>query len=219
MSDPVAARVFLVDDHPMWRQAVEADLTAQGLEVVGTAADVASATRRIPAVSPDVVLLDLQLPDGTGVDVTEALAESCPRTRVLILSASGEPADVLAAVKAGALGYLVKSVASSELVEAVLQTARGEAVFSPGLAGLVLGEFRKDRPVGDAKPSLTKRETEVLRFVAKGLSYKEIAARLGISHRTIQNHVQNTLVKLQLNNRVELTRYAVANGLEDPADG
>lgn len=218
MTQDIAARVFLVDDHPMWQRAVESDLVSAGLEVVGTAADVASALRRIPAVGPDVVLLDLQLPDGTGVDVTAGLAESCPRTRVLILSASGEPADVLAAVKAGASGYLVKSVAPAELVEAVLQTARGEAVFSPGLAGLVLGEFRKERSDEANKPTLTKRETEVLRFVAKGLSYKDIAARLGISHRTIQNHVQNTLAKLQLKNRVELTRYAVANGLEDPDD-
>jgi DNA-binding NarL/FixJ family response regulator len=140
---------------------------------------------------------------------------------VLVLSASGEHADVLEAVKAGATGYLVKSASSAELLSAVERTAVGEAVFTPGLAGLVLGEYRRlsVEPVvagsGPAVPRLTERETEVLRLVAKGLSYKDIAERLVISHRTVQNHVQNTLNKLQLHNRVELVRYAIEQGLDD----
>jgi DNA-binding NarL/FixJ family response regulator len=146
---------------------------------------------------------------------------------VLILSASGEQQDVLAAIKAGATGYLVKSASAQEIVEAVLATARGEAVFTPGLAGLVLGEFRRmaaepeeaeevsDQHPARPIPELTPRETEVLRLVATGMSYKDIAARLVLSHRTVQNHVQNTLGKLHLHNRVELVRFALAHGLED----
>jgi DNA-binding NarL/FixJ family response regulator len=138
--------------------------------------------------------------------------------RVLVLSASGEHADVLEAVKAGATGYLVKSASREELLDAVTRTAQGEAVFTPGLAGLVLGEFRRiatDEPAGPEAPRLTGRETEVLRLVAKGLSYKQIAERLVLSHRTVQNHVQNTLNKLQLHNRVQLVRYAIEQGLDD----
>ena len=135
-----------------------------------------------------------------------------------MLSASGEPQGVLDAVKAGATGYLVKSAAPAEFLDAVRRTAAGEPVFTPGLAGLVLGEYRRlaaapPDPDDDA-PRLTERETEVLRLVAKGLSYKQIADRLGLSHRTVQNHVQNTLGKLQLHNRVELTRYAIERGLD-----
>ena len=137
-----------------------------------------------------------------------------------MLSASGEQQSVLDAVKAGATGYLVKSAAPAEFLDAVRRTAAGEPVFTPGLAGLVLGEYRRlaagpgRRGRADA-PRLTERETEVLRLVAKGLSYKQIAERLGLSHRTVQNHVQNTLGKLQLHNRVELTRYAIERGLDD----
>jgi DNA-binding NarL/FixJ family response regulator len=143
---------------------------------------------------------------------------------VLILSASGEQQDVLDAIKAGATGYLVKSASPAEILDAVLATARGEAVFTPGLAGLVLGEFRRLRSEPDPEeradparpiPQLTARETEVLRLVATGMSSKEIAAQLVLSHRTVQNHVQNTLGKLHLHNRVELVRFALAHGLED----
>jgi DNA-binding NarL/FixJ family response regulator len=136
---------------------------------------------------------------------------------VLILSASGEQADVLDAVKAGATGYLVKSASREELLAAVRRVAAGDTVFTPGLAGLVLGEFRRmsDPDVAPDHPELTDRETEVLKMVAKGMSYKQIAERLVISHRTVQNHVQNTLRKLQMHNRVELTRYAIEQGLDD----
>ena len=203
-------RVMVVDDHPMWRDAVERDLTAAGLEVVAVAADGREAIARFPAARPDVVLLDLQIPEPDGVAVTAAIAQESPETRVLILSASGEQADVLAAVKAGATGYLVKSASREELLDAVRRVAAGDPVFTPGLAGLVLGEFQRE-PV---ETPLTERETEVLKLVAKGLSYRQIAERLVLSHRTVQNHVQNTLGKLQMHNRVELTRYAIEQGLD-----
>jgi DNA-binding NarL/FixJ family response regulator len=145
---------------------------------------------------------------------------------VLILSASGEQQDVLEAVKAGATGYLVKSASRAELVAAVRRVALGDTVFTPGLAGLVLGEYRRlsdtrgTAATGrDETPRLTERETEVLRLVAKGMSYKQIAERLFLSHRTVQNHVQNTLRKLQLHNRVQLVRYAIEQGLDELDEG
>jgi len=210
---------MVVDDHPMWREGVARDLTEGGFEVVATAGDGAEAVRRAPAARPDVVVLDLQLPVLSGVEVTRELVGSLePPPRVLVLSASGEQADVLEAVKAGATGYLVKSASREELLDAVRRTAEGVAVFTPGLAGLVLGEYRRlsaGPASGPPVPRLTDRETEVLRLVAKGLSYKDIAERLVLSHRTVQNHVQNTLNKLQLHNRVELVRFAIQHGLDD----
>ncbi len=215
-----AVRVMVVDDHPMWREAVARDLGEAGFEVVATAADGTEALARFPAVRPDVVVLDLQIPAPDGVAVTAEVLRTRPEARVLILSASGEQDDVLEAVKAGATGYLVKSASRGELIEAVARVAGGDAVFTPGLAGLVLGEYRRmaDDPVApaaDGTPRLTERETEVLRLVAKGMSYRQIAERLVVSHRTVQNHVQNTLRKLQLHNRVQLTRYAIAQGLDE----
>lgn len=209
-------RVMVVDDHPMWREGVARDLTEGGFEVVATAGDGNEAVRRAPAARPEVVVLDLQLPGLSGVEVTRALVVGDAAPRVLVLSASGEHTDVLEAVKAGATGYLVKSASREELLDAVTRTAQGEAVFTPGLAGLVLGEYRRlSTDAGPTTPSLTDRETEVLRLVAKGLSYKAIAERLFLSHRTVQNHVQNTLTKLALHNRVELVRYAIQQGLDD----
>lgn len=215
-------RVLVVDDHPMWREALARDLGEAGHDVVGTAGTVASAVTVALATRPDVVVLDLQLPDGSGVDVLLELARRELAVHVLVLTASGERDDVLEAVKAGATGYLVKSATPAELLDAVARTAVGEAVFTPGLAGLVLGEYRRlagrSDPQQPSSPQLTERETQVLRLVATGLSSKQIAARLGLSYRTVQNHVQNTLDKLQLHNRVELTRYALREGLHDPAD-
>ncbi|NJP32279.1 response regulator [Micromonospora thermarum] len=213
---------MVVDDHPMWREGVARDLTEAGHEVVATAGEGRQAVRVAPAARPDVVVLDLQLPDVSGVEVIRGLRAALPEVRVLMLSASGEQQDVLDAVKAGATGYLVKSAAPAEFLDAVRRTAAGEPVFTPGLAGLVLGEYRRlaagppaPDPEAAGTPRLTDRETEVLRLVAKGMSYKQIAERLAISHRTVQNHVQNTLGKLQLHNRVELTRYAIERGLDD----
>ncbi|MEH6379702.1 response regulator transcription factor [Streptomyces sp. KLMMK] len=217
-----AVRVMVVDDHPMWRDAVARDLAAAGYDVVATAGDGPEAVRRAKAAGPDVLVLDLNLPGLPGVAVCKELVGENPALRVLVLSASGEHADVLEAVKSGATGYLLKSASTQELVDAVRRTAAGDPVFTPGLAGLVLGEYRRlaadpapAAPDEPKAPRLTDRETEVLRLVAKGLSYKQIAERLVISHRTVQNHVQNTLGKLQLHNRVELVRYAIERGLDD----
>jgi DNA-binding NarL/FixJ family response regulator len=206
---------MVVDDHPMWRDAVARDLTEAGFDVVATPGEGAQALRAAGAVRPDVVVLDLQLPDMPGVEVTHGILAACPQSRVLILSASGEQQDVLDAVKAGAAGYIVKSASRAEFLDAVRRTAAGDAVFSPGLAGLVLGEFRRlaASPAPDT-PRLTEREAEILGMVGTGLSYKQIAERLVLSHRTVQNHVQNTLSKLQLHNRVELIRYAIEHGLD-----
>ncbi|QZY27997.1 response regulator [Nocardioides coralli] len=216
MTEDVPIRVMVVDDHPMWRDAVERDLQDAGFDVVGVAATGQEAIARFPAARPQVLVLDLQIPGPTGVEVTAEVLTHDPSARVLILSASGEQADVLAAVKAGATGYLVKSASRAELLDAVRRVAAGDTVFTPGLAGLVLGEFRRMAEGPDeAEEQLTPRETEILKMVAKGMSYKQIADRLVISHRTVQNHVQNTLRKLQMHNRVQLTRWAIAQGLDD----
>jgi DNA-binding NarL/FixJ family response regulator len=209
--------VMVVDDHPIWRDAVARDLGAHGFEVVATADCVATATRRAGVVRPDVVVMDMRLGDGNGAQATAGVLAASPASRVLVLSASDERDDVLDAVKAGAAGYLVKSASSQELADAVRATAQGRAVFTPGLAGLVLGEFRRlERdPRGPTGPALTERETEILRFVAKGLTAKQIAARLSLSHRTVENHVQATFRKLQVGNRVEAARYAIEHGLDE----
>lgn len=211
--------VMVVDDHPMWREGVARDLTERGLRVVATAADAAAAVRIAHATRPRVVLMDLNLGAMSGVAAIEGILERQPDTKILVLSASGEHADVLEAVKAGATGYLVKSAGAEELLAAVRRTADGFPVFTPGLAGLVLGEFRRmaDEPEGPrgAAPALTERETDVLRLVAKGLTAKQIGERLVVSHRTVESHVQNTLRKLQLHNRAQLVRYAIEQGLAD----
>lgn len=207
--------VMVVDDHPIWRDAVARDLADSGFDVVATADGVGSAKRRAAVVRPAVVLMDMRLADGDGARATAEVLSVSPSSRVLVLSASDERDDVLEAVKAGATGYLVKSASKQELGDAVRATAQGRAVFTPGLAGLVLGEFRRlerDTPAG---PTLTERETEILRFVAKGLTAKQIAARLSLSHRTVENHVQATFRKLQIGNRVELARYAIEHGLDE----
>jgi DNA-binding NarL/FixJ family response regulator len=215
VTDAEPVRVMIVDDHPIWRRAVERDLDDAGFEVVAAVGDGESAVRIAPAARPDVVLMDLQLPQMSGVEATAQLVQTDPSVRVMMLSSSGEDADVLAAAKAGARGYLVKSAAADELIDAVRRTSNGEAVFSPGLAALVLGEFRRLSTPDDGFPQLTARETEILRLVAKGLTAKQVAERLVLSHRTVQNHVQNTLRKLQLHNKVELTRWAIDRGLTD----
>ncbi|MDT4912552.1 MAG: hypothetical protein QOC66_1680 [Pseudonocardiales bacterium] len=207
---------MLVDDHPIWREALERDLVEAGYEVIGAFGDGETAVRVAPAIRPDVVLMDLQLPGMSGVDAAGALVQADPSVRILMFSQSGEDEHVLAAVKVGARGYLVKSASKKDLLDAVARTAAGAAVFSPGLAALVLGEYRR---IGRDEPSpaavLTERETEILRHVSTGLSYKQIADRLVLSHRTVQNHIQNTLRKLQLHNRVELTRWAIEQGLTE----
>lgn len=218
MAEDAVPTVMVVDDHPIWRDAVARDLAEEGFTVVATADGVTAAKRRAAVVKPDVVLMDMQLADGTGVQATTEVLGVSPSSRVLVLSASDERDDVLDAVKAGASGYLVKSASRSELSDAVRATAAGRAVFTPSLAGLVLGEYRRiaqNPDPGPTRPSLTDRETEVLRYVAKGLSAKQIAQKLSLSHRTVENHVQATFRKLQVANRVELTRYAIEHGLDE----
>jgi len=214
------AKVMVVDDHPMWLEAVVEELTGAGFDVVATASDGQSCLNRARATRPDLVVMDLNIPSPGGVECTRTLIGEFPQLRVLVMSASGERDDVLAAVKAGAQGYMLKSASKAELLDAVRRAAAGEAVFTPGLAALVLGEYRRmatapDPDAGARVPTLTDRETEVLRLVAKGLSYRQIADRLVVSHRTVQNHVQSVLRKLALHNRVELTRYAIDQGIDD----
>lgn len=220
--DP-AIRVLVVDDHPIWREGTARYLSEAGYTVAGTAGDGAQALRIIAATRPDVVLLDLNLPDGSGAEVARRLLAAQPSARVLMLSASGAQQDVLDAISAGALGYVLKSAQLTELVDAVRSAAAGQPVFTPALAGLVLGEYRRlvradQKSPGASEetlvtPRLTERETEILRLVAKGLTYPQIAQRLTLSTRTVQNHVRNTLTKLQLHNKAQLVRYALENEL------
>ena len=216
---PTSIRVMLVDDHPLWIDALGEDLTEMGCEVVAVAHEGKQVMVRATATRPDVVVMDLNIPQPDGATCTQLLTSEFPDLKVLVMSASGERDDVLRAVKAGASGYVLKSATKQELLDAVRKTAEGEAVFTATLAGLVLGEYRRmaNNPASaDDSPALTPREAEVLRLVAKGLSYRDIAELLFVSHRTVQNHVQNVLRKLQLHNRVELTLYAIDQGLHDP---
>lgn len=219
MSDDAAApiRVVVVDDHPVWRDGVRSDLERSGIAVVvGEAADGGEAVDVTLAEMPDVVLMDLRMPTVPGVEAIARIAESAPHVRVLVLSASGEEADVLEAVKVGASGYLLKTATADEISDAVRRVAVGEPVFSAPLAGLVLSEFRRVASAEPAagEPGLTPRENEILRLVAKGYTYREIAEQLFISQKTVQNHVQNTLTKLHMRKRYELMRYAIQKGLD-----
>ncbi len=220
MSERERNRVMLVDDHPMWIDALSEDLTDEGFEIVAVAKNGKECLTRARATRPEIVVMDLQIPEPDGATCTEILVKEFPDMHVLVMSASGERDDVLRAMKAGAKGYLVKSASKEELIEGVKRTAVGDAVFTPGLAGLVLGEFRRmvnvARDKNEEGPVLTTREIDVLRRVAKGMAYREIADELFVSHRTVQNHVQNVLRKLQLHNRVELTLYAIDQGYHDP---
>lgn len=208
-------RVLVVDDHPVWRDGIRGDLDASTIaEVVGEADDGGAAVEAARAAMPDVVLMDLQMPVVSGVEATRRIVEESPHIKVLVLSASAEEQDVLEAVKAGASGYLLKSTSGAEVVDAVRRVNSGEPVFTPSLAGLVLEEFRRVAGSEPAEPRLTQRENEILKFVAKGYAYKEIAEKLFISTKTVQNHVQNILVKLQMKKRYELMRYGIQRGLD-----
>ena len=212
---PPPIRVLVVDDHPVWRDGVRSDLEGAGVaSVVGEASDGGEAVELARTEMPDVVIMDLNLPTVKGSEATRRIVEESPHVRVLVLSASGEEADVLEAVKAGARGYLLKSATSEEIVDAVRRVHGGEAVFTPSLAGLVLDEFQRLASKHPDEPDLTARENEVLRLVAKGYTYREIAEKLFISVKTVQNHVQNILTKLQLRRRYELMRYAIQKGLD-----
>jgi DNA-binding NarL/FixJ family response regulator len=205
----VTFRVFLVDDHALFRTGVRAEL-GERLDVVGEAADVDEAVSRIPAARPDVVLLDVHLPGGGGIEVLRRLLPAFADVRFLALSVSDAPEDVIAVIRAGARGYVTKSITGDELVDAVTQVASGDAVFSPRLAGFVLDAFAVDRvpPVDPELNALTARERDVLRLIARGYTYKEVARELVLSVKTIETHVSAVLRKLQLSNRYELTRWA-----------
>ncbi len=212
-------RVMVVDDHPVWRDGIRIDLERNGdAVVVAEAADGGEAIIKAREEMPDVILMDLQLPTVKGAEATRRIVEDSPHAKVLILSASGEEVDVMEAVKAGACGYLLKSTRTEDVVDAIKRVSRGESVFSPSLAGMVLQEFRRMASKDPAEPTLTARENEVLVLVAKGYTYREIAEKLFLSIKTVQNHVQNILAKLQLHKRYELMRYAIQRGLDKVPD-
>jgi DNA-binding NarL/FixJ family response regulator len=201
-------RVLLVDDHAMFRTGVRAEL-GDRVDVVGEAGTVAEAIEAIEATRPDVVLLDVHMPDGGGLAVIAGVAET--QSRFLALSVSDAAEDVIEIIRAGARGYVTKTISAAELAEAIRRVADGDVVFSPRLAGFVLDAFR-DAPVTPSVDpeldQLTPRELEVLRLLARGYAYKEIAAQLFISIKTVETHASNVLRKLQLSNRHQLTRWA-----------
>ncbi|MCU1452208.1 MAG: two component transcriptional regulator, LuxR family [Acidimicrobiales bacterium] len=201
--------MFLVDDHGLFRAGVRSEL-GDAVEVVGEAGTAEDAVAGIRAVVPDVVLLDVHLPGGGGRAVLEALQGSHPQIRFLALSVSDAAEDVIDVIRAGARGYVTKAIASADLVDAVLRVASGDAVFSPRLAGFVLDAFGGDIvvPSDPELDLLTPREREVLRLIARGYTYRELARRLGISVKTVETHVSSVLRKLQLSTRHELTRWA-----------
>ena len=212
-------RVLIVDDHELFRAGVRGQLEPD-MEVVGEAAGVDDALRLIEATDPDVVLLDVHMPDGGGVAVLHRAAQLEAMPRFLALSASDAAEDVIAVIRAGARGYVTKSISARELQDAIERVREGDAVFSPRLAGFVLDAFADSAPApaveGDEHDvdQLTPREREVLRHLARGYLYKEIAQRLGISTKTVEAHVSAVLRKLQLSNRHQLSRWAQARRLD-----
>jgi DNA-binding NarL/FixJ family response regulator len=214
-------RLFLVDDHAMVRTGVRAELGAD-IDVVGEAADVATAVEGIRATVPDVVLLDVHLPGGGGRAVLEQVRGDLPAVRWLALSVSDAAEDVIAVIRAGARGYVTKSISGPDLLDAVRRVADGDVVFSPRLAGFVLDAFAaggaapapaEDPAVDPGLDLLSAREREVMQLLARGYTYREIGSRLFISVKTVESHASNVLRKLQLSNRNELTRWAATNRL------
>jgi DNA-binding NarL/FixJ family response regulator len=203
-------RVALVDDHRLFRAGVRSSL-GDAVDLVGEAGTVAEAVDLVRRTTPDVVLLDVHMPDGGGVAVLSTLGQDSPTTRFLALSVSDAAADVIAVVRAGARGYVTKTVSPDDLLDAVRRVADGDAVFSPRLAGFVLDAFAAspDTPEVDAELDLlTARERDVMRLIARGYTYKEVAAELFLSVKTVETHVSSVLRKLQLSNRRELARWA-----------
>ncbi|HKD88251.1 MAG TPA: response regulator transcription factor [Streptosporangiaceae bacterium] len=216
MSKP---RVFLVDDHSMFRSGVRSEL-AGAVDIVGEAADVEPAITGITESVPEVVLLDVHLPGGGGQDVIAAIKAEYPHVKFLALSASDAPEDVIAVIRAGARGYVTKTISGTELIDAIGRVAAGDAVFSPRLAGFVLDAFAAGHSAGLDRPSfdpeldqLTGREREVLRLIARGYTYREVAKELFISVKTVESHVSSVLRKLQLSTRHQLTRWAAERRL------
>jgi DNA-binding NarL/FixJ family response regulator len=210
----VKRRVVLVDDHELFRAGVRGQL-GDAVEIVGEAGSVAEAVPMIRELDPDVVLLDVHLPDGGGEAVIAGVSQERPGVKFLALSVSDAAEDVIGVIRAGARGYVTKTISGDELTSAVTRVADGDAVFSPRLAGFVLDAFREGDRVGDDAElnELTPREREVLQLIARGYRYKEIAARLHLSVKTVEAHVSSVLRKLQLSSRHELTRWAAERRL------
>lgn len=217
--------LFVVDDHQLFRRGVIGELK-EHFEIVGEAESIEEAIRNILGCRPSIVLVDVHMPDGGGLTVVERVRRERPQQKFLVLSVSDEPQDVVALIRAGARGYVTKTIGTEQLIEAIQRVADGDAVFSPRLAAFVLDAFTgAEAPITSAERStpeggqpdypndeidiLTAREQEVLKLVARGFLYKEIALRLSISHKTVEHHVGSVLRKLQLSNRSELTRWAV----------
>lgn len=206
--DPIT--VVLADDHPIWRSGVARDLGAEFI-VVGEAGTADEAIELIRAHHPQLVVCDLHMPRGGGIKV----AKTCgAETTIVILTVSEQERDLLDAIAAGAVGYLVKSIPGDELRQSLLRAAQGEPVFSPALAALVLGEFRRVAQQSSATPPISDREREVLQLVARGHTYKQIGTELFIAEKTVENHVRNILGKLRLSRKQELIRYAIEHGIE-----
>jgi DNA-binding NarL/FixJ family response regulator len=210
MAELRSVRVVLADDHPIWRSGVRADL-GSNFHVVGEAGDADEAIEVIGATKPDLVVCDLHMPGGGGIKVAKTCGE---QTRIVMLTVSEAERDLLDAVAAGAVGYLVKSTPPEELRQGLWRAAHGDPVFSPSLASLVLGEFRRLAKASGPVQPLSDREREVLQYVARGHTYKEIGEQLFIADKTVENHVRNILGKLHLNRKQELVRYALDHGIE-----
>jgi DNA-binding NarL/FixJ family response regulator len=210
----VKRRIVLVDDHGLFRAGVRGEL-GDAVEIVGEAGSVAEAVPMIRELDPDVVLLDVHLPDGGGEAVIAGVSQERPGVKFLALSVSDAAEDVIGVIRAGARGYVTKTISGDELTSAVTRVADGDAVFSPRLAGFVLDAFKAGDRVGDDAElnELTPREQEVLQLIARGYRYKEIAARLHLSVKTVEAHVSSVLRKLQLSSRHELTRWAAERRL------
>jgi DNA-binding NarL/FixJ family response regulator len=203
-----ARRIVIVDDHGIFRAGLRSEL-GDSIEVVGEAGTVGEAIPLVVETDPDVVLLDVHLPDGGGQAVIAGVSPERPGVRFLALSVSDAAEDVIAVVRAGARGYVTKTISGEELTDAIHRVADGDAVFSPRLAGFVLDAFSSEEPIRDAElDELTAREREVLRLIARGYRYKEIASSLHLSVKTVETHVSSVLRKLQLSSRHELTRWA-----------
>ena len=210
MADLQTVRVVLADDHPIWRSGVRTDL-GSNFHVVGEAGDADEAIEVIRSTKPDLVVCDLHMPNGGGIKVAKTCGEA---TKIVMLTVSEAERDLLDAVAAGAVGYLVKSTPPEELRQGLWRAAHGDPVFSPSLAALVLGEFRRMAKASGPVQPLSDREREVLQYVARGHTYKEIGAELFIADKTVENHVRNILGKLHLNRKQELVRYALEHGIE-----
>lgn len=210
MADLNAVRVVIADDHQIWRSGVRSDL-GENFHVIGEAADADGAIEVIRRTRPQLVICDLNMPGGGGIRVAR---ECGADTAIVMLTVSEAERDLLDAVAAGAVGYLVKSTPSDLLRRELWKAAHGEPVFSPSLAGLLLGEFRRISKVGGGTQALSEREREVLQYVARGHTYREIGEQLFIAEKTVENHVRNILGKLHLNRKQELIRYALDHGIE-----